>query len=581
MQHRSQDRCASNRQRRRERFNIEGILHLEKLATPVSSDTPHRRYAALHRAMESGMASNATWRELAEVCLQLGHHDEALTAYGKLADPGLRREVERLLQRRRLLPPGPSSEQDNEEALPRTLKDDIADSARILFEDHMPLTTVVTTLTFPVVVGLGGFLTSATNSFLFPAIAALPALCVAGVVGGLSRRIMIDAARGLQDPPRIPQLHELRHQSMRFLLDALVLTLVLLGPAILLAFFNGTLISTFVAAALGAFLLPGALAIRQLTNDWRALSPNYLFAAITRMRGDYMATASICGLVALPAALATIFTAGSHVYLQASVVGPLAVAPLFFASRLLGLLVHANRHALKDILAPRTSVQQVVSRQPAHAAAPPVPAPPAPKRHAAEPARPVLRTTSATPPKVAAVEKRPAPAVGPLPFSAAPKAGSLHPETKRAAPAPAPRTKEAQPAPAAARKNHAPAPARPNLGKAAPAPRAPAPASPIREPHPLSGVAARGVRAAEPAPAPEPVAARSRALGGTHKAVGAGAVPSPVPVASVAAQAEAARPKVAVSDDAPPDYTQLPGFNVVTGAARLLAGASSRGKRRS
>lgn len=571
-------------------------MQLEQLATPVSVESPHRRYATLHRALERGMASDATWREMTEVCLLVGHRDEALLSYERIRDQRLRREAEHLLQRHGLLRRSADSDLDEVE-LPRSVKDDVVDATRVLFDDHMPLTTIVTTMTFPVVVGLGGFLTASTSSsFLFPAIAALPAMCVAGVVGGMSRRIMIDAARGLQDPPRIPQVRELSQQSGRFLLDALVLAAVFLGPAIALACVQGLSVSTLVAIALGAFLLPGAMVLRQLTDDWRALSPNHLFPAITRLRGDYATTAGVCALVAAPAALAAVLTAGSHLYLQASVVGPLAVAPLFFASRLLGLMVHGHREVLKDLLAP---VVQPAHSPPQRVASP---APADPRAWRGDLARPTIRTTSATPPRVAAVPNATVPDRGPLP-SAAPK------RTRTVeAPPPAARAVAARPAKAAvadAGTNVPPAPAkvsppsapRPQAARAPQAAGAstPAPASTPRpaprEPHPLRKSAAVAAESSPPAARPSAIGARpaptrmpsSTSAAPTKPAVSAPASEPPaVAQPTAASDAPAVKPRVAVTAEAPPDFTQLPGFNVVTGAARVLSGAASRagGKRR-
>ena len=38
------------------------------------------RYAALHRAVDQGMASDEVWGDLVETCLELGLYDEALSA---------------------------------------------------------------------------------------------------------------------------------------------------------------------------------------------------------------------------------------------------------------------------------------------------------------------------------------------------------------------------------------------------------------------------------------------------------------------------------------------------------------------
>lgn len=535
-------------------------MQLEKLGTPVSAETPHRRYAALHRAIESGIAADETWGELIRVCVQLGHHDEALNALAQIRDPRQKRDAEHLLSRRGLL----QRNSENEEAppsTPATLKEQVVDALRILFEDHMPLTTVVTTMTFPLVVGLGGFLTASTSSFLFPAIAALPALCVAAIVGGLGRRILLDAAHGLEEPPRIPELRVLARDSRRFLLDVLVLGSVFLGPAFTLFWVGSPFVSAFMALILGAFLLPGAFLIRQLTEDWRALSPNYLFAAATRLRGEYATYAAICAAVAAPSVAAGVLTKGSQLYLQASVVGPLAVAPLFFAVRLLGQLAHRNRHELRGIV-PEFAVS--------------TPAPSQAREETPAPwtttERPVLRATEPTPPRVSAV----------APTRQAAPAPQHHPEAKTPV---APKARPMAPA-------GAPLAEKPVANKLAPV-EAP------REPHPMDTITARNRRGvaqrnAQPAahPAPQQMA-QPVAQPAASKAPARPAAPAqPAPAAAKQARpapARAAQPapaaaaKVEVAaNDVPPDFTQLPGFNVVKGAARVLSGAAARsGKRRS
>src|ERR1044071_8299159 len=62
----------------------ESSVQLENIATPQEDQTPELRYASLHRAVERGMASDEVLRDLVEICLQLGHVDEALRVHASM-----------------------------------------------------------------------------------------------------------------------------------------------------------------------------------------------------------------------------------------------------------------------------------------------------------------------------------------------------------------------------------------------------------------------------------------------------------------------------------------------------------------
>lgn len=542
-------------------------MQLEQLGTPVEVDSPHRRYAALHRAIDSGMASDATWRELVNVCLLLEHRDEALRAFRRLTGVQARRDVEALLIHRGLLEPEATSPETGTPATAAApgLREETLEAARVLFEDHMPLTTAVATLTFPLVVGLGGFLTAGHSFFLFPLIAALPALCVVGIVGALSRGIMVDSAHGMHDVPRIPGSAVLVRQSARFLLDGLVLVGALAGPAIAMHCLGLALSTTLLAAALAALLLPMALLMRQITDDWRALSPNHLFRAIGRLRGDYLGRAAVCAGLFLPAALAAIGTAGSLLYLQVSVVGPLLVAPLFVAARLLGRMVDLRRDDLRDLLdLPARSHGEVVTAvthavastsaapAPASRTHPAAPKPAAPRTATPKPAAPspaavrtgvrgVAPTTNGAPARPRATPSsapgRPAPMAG-KPVASKPAASK--PATREAGPSQAVKTSSATPRPAVASSPAPSTPAQPVQRRAAPTPQQ-STARPTAKP--TAGPTAK--------PAAAPAAAKA---------------PAP---------ATPAQGRIEVTQEAPPDFTAMSGYHIVQGKARVLAGAAA------
>lgn len=503
-------------------------MQLEHLATPVEVDSPHRRYAALHRAIDSGMASDATWRELVNVCLLLNHRDEALRAFRRLTGVQARRDVEALLIHRGLLEPeAPPAEVGAPAAAAAPgLRDETIEAARVLLDDHMPLTTAVATLTFPLVVGLGGFLTAGHSFFLFPLIAALPALCVVGIVGALSRGIMVDSAHGVHDVPRIPGSAVLVRQSARFLLDGLVLVGALAGPAIAMHCLGLALSTTLLAAGLAAILLPMALLMRQITDDWRALSPNHLFRAIGRLRGDYLGRAAVCAGLFLPAALAAIGTAGSLLYLQVSVVGPLLVAPLFVTARLLGRMVDLRRDDLRDLLdLPTRSRSELMSTE-THV--PPVKsAASAPQSHVAAASPATVRS-----------------GVRGVPTSNGTTA------RQQAAPTSGP----GRPAPVASR----PAASRPGSTRSADA-----------RPAVASSPAASGPRAVQrrDAPPQRPPAPKPPA--------GQAAKPAPLAAADSTAPATPTVARAQVTEEPLPDFTAMSGFHIVRGKARVLAGAAA------
>jgi hypothetical protein len=376
-------------------------MEFTQMTTPPEQ-SPQMRYASLHRAVERGMISSTTWIELTQVCLQLRYFEEARRAVENITDPERRVYFERLLMRHANPQPTasaqPAAAPAGSSALarasssephpiagagpqvlrraPEPFSEEILDSFRFLFLDHMPLTVIVATMTFPVVLGLGGFLTSGSPFLVLPLIALLPGLCVLGLVGAMSRRILLNASRGIDDPPRVPDAKTLAREAGLALRDLGALGSVFFGPTVLLILLGAPFGSVLLSMLLGGFLLPMAMLIRQVTPDWRALSPNVLFPAVPRGGLEYAAAAGvIIGLFA-PAAAAAWVTAGSHLYLQVSVIGPLSVAPLFIAARLVGRVLDRNRTALTPLLGEPAPVPQAAPAQPEPAAtAQPRPAP--------------------------------------------------------------------------------------------------------------------------------------------------------------------------------------------------------------
>jgi hypothetical protein len=345
-------------------------VELENIATPPPEQAPELRCASLHRAVERGLASDEVWFDLAQVCLTLGHDSEAVRAFRNMADGALKNSLQSILARRALIdPPVRRSRRSADSvtaiAAPRRgpavqeahtvgLQDHAVDAMQFLLIDRMPLYVLVTTLAFPLVVGLGGFLTAGGSPYLLPAIAALPGLAVLGIVGTLARRILVESSYGAEDPPPLPDLATLAHQSIRFLFDFACIAALLLGAPVSLLFVGVPAAASLPAVLLGLLLLPMALALRQVRDDWRALLPTVLFPAINRCGAAYLGIAGVFWAVFLPAAAAFMATLGSAVWLQIAVVGPLLATPLFMVARMLGTFLDAHRIPLGSLLASRT-----------------------------------------------------------------------------------------------------------------------------------------------------------------------------------------------------------------------------------
>lgn len=449
-------------------------MQLESHATP-QKETPQQRYATLHRAVERGLDSDEIWRELAEVSLRLGHSDESLDCFRRIRNPVIQQAVKSRLVRAGLLTDdsapapvpapvasahhaaapaasiaGPKAPAANvaSSGAPR-LQDHVVDAIQYLFHQHMPLLVLMTTLAFPVVVGLGGFLTAGGSPFLLAAIAALPGLMLLAVVGAMGRQILVVSSQGVGDVPNVPEFGQLVADARRFLGDASLVLGSLLLPSLLALALGAPAVTTLPGLLIGAFFTPMAWALRQIRGDLGALSPTTLLRAVTRCGLGYFGLVPVCWLLFAPAATVAWIVFGRPVWVQIAMVGPLCVLPLFVASRLLGTWVDARRVELGMAL-----VCQPTALKPRLAAA-------APKATPTAQARPTA----------------PAPR---LPQRPAHLQHFAPPNLKRAdAPAPVRATTPratAPRAPAAAAAPARPAPAARKLAKAVPAP-APAPAA--------------------------------------------------------------------------------------------------------
>lgn len=457
-------------------------MQLENIATPQEDSTPQLRYASLHRTVERGMASDDVLRELVEICLQLGHTDEAVRVHATMKAGAARDHVGALLARRGLIARAPdprtADDMDVEESGEPSIAEHALDAVQYLCQGHMPAVALLTMLAFPIVVGVGGFLTSGGSPWLFAGLATLPGLCVLGVVGAMGRQIFLQSAEGEEEIPAIPAPAEMVRAAKRYLTDVLIVLGAYVAPSLTLLWFSAPLVSSLPGLVIGMFLTPIALILRQIRGDFGALSPVALVRGIGCCSGYFRVAATFWAAFG-PAALAFWQSLGHAVWLQIAIVGPLAVLPMFGTARLLGTFTELHRTRLGLLLYPSGQVSKPAATPGSKPAAPSAPTHPK-KAQIGKPQfgrRMTQRQHTHTPLQH---RKHEAPATGALgnmltQFSApaAPQFGE-----PRAAQFDAPAPKAAAPA-------------------APPAPKAPAPRAPARPP---------AKAPPRPAPAPAPAA---------------------------------------------------------------------------
>jgi hypothetical protein len=390
-------------------------MQLESHATPART-RPEQRYAQLHRAIEQGMVSDAVWRELAEVSIALGHADEAARCIDRLDDDALREALRCRLRRggataparddhavapaasdagRKPSPPRAVPEADPEpqqwERDP-SLREHLVDAVQFLFVQHMPWLCLLTTLSFPFIVGLGGFLAAGASPLGLAAIAALPGLCVLTLICAMGHRILREGSQGAIDPPGFPDVRELVSEALRWCSAALALALLLGGPIAVAGWFGVATIWLAVATGLAALVAPMSFTIGQVSGLRAALSPWPVLRAVVRGGFSYVGLAVVCWTACAPPALVAWYVLEQPLWIQISVVGPAAVLPVFVVARMLGTWIDTRRHCLGHLLvdarraAPTAPTAPDERRPPARPARPPAPERPASRTD--RPARP-------------------------------------------------------------------------------------------------------------------------------------------------------------------------------------------------
>ena len=359
-------------------------MQLESHATPFGG-SPQQRYATLHRAIEQGLDSDDVWFELASVSAQLGHPGEALCCAARINNPARRAKAEQTLLSssgrstaadskpeavKQVGRRGPAAAPAASNAGPTKVKvsaeadgpprvvDHLIDAGQYLTHQHMPWLVLTTMLSFPLVVGLGGFLTAGGSPLLLAAIAALPGLSVLIVVAAMGHEILRNSSAGESDVPNLPEFPKLIRSSRDFLLDAVLVFAAFFGGPIALSLAGAPTATILPALTLGAFFAPLTFALRQIRRDMRTFSPVFLIRAIRRCGRGYALIAAAITLAFTPAALVATALINYPIWVQIAILGPLCVLPTFATTRLLGTWLDSHRKSLGYLMLGPTDTLQ-------------------------------------------------------------------------------------------------------------------------------------------------------------------------------------------------------------------------------
>lgn len=403
-------------------------VHLESHATPCGG-TPQQRYATLNRAIEQGIDSDDVWSELAIVSSKLCHENEVHRCLRRIRDSARRTKTAKTCfpnapdKCRAYLPGGeggaaPDAERespaaDRAQTHSASVGDHLLDAAQYLMHQGMPWLVLTTMLAFPLVVGVGGFLTAGGSPMLLAAIAALPGACVLGVVAAMGREILLTSSNGDEDVPELPPLAQLCRSARSFLVDAHLTLLVFFGAPVLLAFCGAPLQTTLPGLLLACLVAPLAFALRQVRGDLSSFRPLFLLRAVRRAGRGYPAIALASTLAFGPAAVVAVATLGRPIWVQIAIVGPLAVLPMYAVARLLGCWLDTQRESLGYLLVsdktPPRAQPKAAANEPAAANSRDVRRPRQPSAAAVRNARPSGKATS-RPQPASAKARRPRPA---------------------------------------------------------------------------------------------------------------------------------------------------------------------------
>lgn len=314
---------------------------------PNPAETPQQRHERLQRAVAAGETNDALWLDLAETCHALGRRDEAEQCVQRIADRALQEVGARRLERLDAGQAGAARTTTDDDGAP-ALREHVVDAFQYLFHQQMPMLVLLATLSFPLIVGVGGVLTAGGSPLLLAAISAVPGLCILTIVGAMGRQILLASAEGNGDVPPVPAGRELLHAASSFFVDATLVLTALVGAPIAAVYLGAPWWLWLPWLAVGATVAPMAWSLRQLHGDIACLSPVRLLRQIWRTRTSYFGLAGATATLFLPTATAAWQAFGTPLWVQIASIGPVCALPLFVASRLIGTWLDVHRDAFRS-----------------------------------------------------------------------------------------------------------------------------------------------------------------------------------------------------------------------------------------
>ncbi len=225
--------------------------------------------------------------------------------------------------------------------------EEVQDSFRFLFRDHMPVTAMGLTVLFTIAALVGFLLPSGLGPYVTFVIPLLPTLAVAGLFLHCAHRVLVDASNGHEDPPSLEEMLEDAvagsTRALAIVTGIAVLCFASVVVGVLLEVSGKELIGL---ALLGVTYAPVVLLGLALGKSWEAILPGSVIRVVAADVGGWVKLIALFGMLLVLPVVGVLVTADGALYLQAAMAGPLIVLPGLVLARLMGRFYYARSKAL-------------------------------------------------------------------------------------------------------------------------------------------------------------------------------------------------------------------------------------------
>ncbi|MEZ5988839.1 MAG: DUF4013 domain-containing protein [Planctomycetota bacterium] len=376
-------------------------MEIKDVASPTSQ-SPEARYQKLRKDVDQGMVSLDTWVGLVEACLELGKVGEAARYLPLVRDTRRRREFRRQLEQQGVVVAGTPYDTPGDEAadprlgpapshkepLPVTRSEgprpggtgarrafevemrrvarrvriqrgveresvweECRDAVEYLLLDAMPVRVLGLTLLFPAAVAIGFLLPDFVGEGPTWLLQFAPVLVAIGLFLGYAQKILLQSARGEEDPPELfDELGTMVRAGWHGFVRVGGLGALFLGPVVLAFTLGLPAAFLVVLAAAGLLYLPMALLGVVVKDSFEAVAPRLVGRGIAVDFQGYLKLALVCGIALSLPVIGLWFVQSSSLPNLAAVVGPLTLAPGLGLARLLGRYFYARAQSMRRAL---------------------------------------------------------------------------------------------------------------------------------------------------------------------------------------------------------------------------------------